>query len=158
MKKRGQLLAQPFIFIFAIIFGALILAFGTWAIFNIKERAELAELTLAITDIKKEVNSYYNLETGSSKELNIALPKKVEKICFTVPKEQFTKTSDQELNQLLQNNQKYHAFIFPINIFKLTKFEIPHLKPIKNPLCITTKNSLKAVIETKDYYVEIREK
>ena len=132
-SKKAQLLGQPFIYIFAIIVAALVLVFGTKAILDLKEKQELAELTTFVTKLKEDVAAYYRFDIGSSKELNLNLPRKVKKVCFTENKLE----------------------IFP-KVFFLNEFKIPYLKPVETPLCIDTNGKLKAIIETKPRYVEIR--
>jgi len=132
-SKRGQLLGQPFVYIFAIIVAALILVFGTKSILDLRERQELVELATFVTDLKEEVAAYYRFDIGSSKELDLNLPRKVKQVCF------------------YENKLKVSPEIFALNEFK-----IKYLKPVETQLCINTNGKLKAIIETKAKYVEIR--
>ena len=156
--KKAQLLSQPIIFIFAIIVAALILTWGSYQIVKIIRTGSTIELGTALTDLKDTVNTYYNLDEGSSKELNIRLPKQVKYICFVNSNEplitQGLEEIDPDLPQILQAKGK-NIFIIPATL-KPSTYNIDKLTPIENPLCIKTLNSLKAIIENKGTYVEIR--
>ena len=157
--KKAQLFSQPIIIIFALVIAALILTWGSYNIYKLTKTARTIELGTALTDLKDLVNTYYNLDTGSSTEINIKLPKQVKYICFTNPNEPLVITNNIEkispdLAQLLQIKSK-NIFIIPTTI-KPSTYYIKNLKPIENPLCIKTLNSLKAIIENKGSYVEIR--
>lgn len=156
--KKAQLLSQPIIFIFAIIIAALILTWGSYNIYKFTKTARTIELGTTLTDLKDITNTYYNLDEGSSTEINLKLPKQVKYICFTDPNKPLVtyglEQIDPDLPQLLQAKGK-NIFIIPTTI-KPSTYYIDKLIPIENPLCIKTLNSLKATIENKGTYVEIR--
>lgn len=156
--KKAQLFSQPIIFIFAIIIAALILVWGSYNIYKFTKTANTIEIGTALTDMKDVVSTYYYLDEGSSTIINIKLPKQVKYICFTDPDEPLLSTNleqiEPNLSQLLQAKGK-NIFVIP-STNKPPTYYIDNLKPIENPLCIQTLNSLKATIENKGTYIEIR--
>lgn len=156
--KKAQLFSQPIIFIFAIVVAALILTWGSYNIYKFTKTTRTIELGTALTDLKDLTNTYYNLDEGSSREINIKLPKQVKYICFTDPNEELNtyglEQLDPNLPQLLQAKGK-NIFIIPTTI-KPSTYYINNLIPIENPLCVKTINSLKATIENRGTHVEIR--
>lgn len=157
--KKAQLFSQPIFMIFAVIIAALILTWGSYNIYKLTKTARTIELGTALTDLKNLVDTYYNLDQGSSTEINIKLPKQVNYICFTnkneplIIKEDIKKISP-DLSQLFQAKSK-NIFLIPTTI-KPSTYYIKNLIPIENPLCIKTLNSLRAIIENKGTYIEIR--
>lgn len=157
MKRKGQLLSTPFIFVFALVVGGLILIFGSNYIFRLNELGESVELTSFVSTLRKDVESYYYLDEGSSKLITVKLPSKIDFICI---KGEGSLNNNEILNKypgfdfILENNDK-NVFFAPINAYRVTIYNIEHLKPAgKNPLCF--KNNEKAKLETKSNYVEIR--
>ena len=167
MEKRGQLLSQPFIYIFAIVLAALILLFGVMLINKINNQSEEVQLIAFISDLKTQVNNFYHFDPGSSKELNILLPKKIKQLCFYSNKYSITTELNhpdlKDLNLILQYPQSDNLYVIPLTEYSETRFTIPNLQPpaSENPLCFIPKSGrLNAIIETKAYqnnlYVEIK--
>lgn len=156
--KKAQLFSQPIMFIFAIVIAALILTWGSYNIYKFTKVTKTIELGTALTDLKDLTNTYYNLDEGSSTEINLKLPKQVKYICFTDQNEEIDtyglEQLDPSLPQLLQAKGS-NIFIIPTTI-KPATFNINNLIPIENPLCIKTIGSLKAIIENRGTHVEIR--
>lgn len=165
--KKG-VAEQVFIYIFALIVMALVLVFGFRSILDIKEKAELTEISKFISNLKDLINTYYNFDVGSSKEIKLNAPSKVNEICFVNPKQEIKgKISDAFFYETLKENTKYNVYILPLDAYPepAPDFIIEHLEVNEknNPLCIKTKDGiLKAIIETKAkekyVYVEMREK
>ena len=136
----------PFVYILGVVVTVLILAFGLKAITDIKKTSETVEIATFITDLNRVVETYYNLNVGSSKQLSLQVPKPINMICFTAPKKEQTADVPQEIAFLLQGRD--NVYIFNSNIGPRL---IPHLEPSldENPLCFQTQGRLKADIETK---------
>jgi len=82
MKKRGQVMGMPFIFIFSLILVAVALFVGFWAIQNFLERAEQASIYDFTTQLQNEIISVWQKEEASlTKEFIFS--KKFDQICFT---------------------------------------------------------------------------
>jgi len=168
--KKGQITAQPFIIIFALIVAALILAWGIKVVFDIKERGEYAELLTTITDIREEVKTYYNFEMGSRKKITITVPEKISCFCFlnveiqpilTHISEECQKNRELLVRIMHTSGLMYNLFITPSSAFPLTKFSLIEpttlLKPMQNPLCIEKVNEkIIFLIENKGSHVEVQ--
>ena len=154
--KKAQIASQPFIYIMGIIVMVLILTFGIRAISSLKREAELVQMSTFITDLNKYVETYYNLNVGSSREITLTVPNQVDMVCFTIPKKPFTASVDPNLEFILQGSD--NLYLFGSQIGPRT---ISHLEPKseENPLCFQTKGNLHAFIETKsrdrEVFVEI---
>lgn len=154
--KKAQLAEQPFIYILGIVAAVLIILFGARSITNIKHEAELVQLTTFVNDFSRIIETYYNLNIGSSNELSLSVPTQIKMICFTNPGKPSTADVTPELEFLLSS--KDNVYFFDGTLGPKT---IPHLEanPEENPLCIPVQGKLKANIETKakdrQVYVEI---
>ncbi|MEK6922745.1 MAG: hypothetical protein AABX08_03025 [Nanoarchaeota archaeon] len=73
---------QVFIFIFALIVVALILAWGTKTILDLKDRASQVQLADSVEDLREKAITYYHLEAGSRSNLKIRFPNEVKCICI----------------------------------------------------------------------------
>ena len=141
--KKGELLSQPFTYIFALILIGLLFFFGYKAINSFQEKAQLVELANFVNDLKSNVKTYYNFDTGSSKQLSLSLPKKVKKICFTNLGE-IPSTTDPDLKLLLNKNN--NMYIFPIEAFSMNTFKIDYLRINQPPLCFNVDGKFNAKI------------
>ena len=154
--KKANIAEQPFVYILGIITAVLIITFGARSITNLKEEAELVQVATFINDFSRVIETYYNLNIGSSRELSLSVPSQIKMICFTNPNQPLTAEVNQEIAFLL--NGKENVYFFNGRIGPKT---IPHLEANseENPLCIQTQGKLKANIETKvkerSVYVEI---
>ncbi|MDP4012902.1 MAG: hypothetical protein Q8R00_04840 [Candidatus Nanoarchaeia archaeon] len=154
--KKAQLAAQPFMYIMGIIVVVLILTFGIKAIASIRQQAELVQVSTFVTDLNKYVETYYNLNVGSSREIILTVPNYIDMICFTAPKKPFTSSVDPNLEFILQGSDNLYLFGS-----QLGPRTISHLEATleENPLCFQTRGKLQAFIETKardrEVFVEI---
>ncbi len=153
---KAQLAEQPFIYIMGIVVTVLILAFGFRSITQIKEEASLVQVSTFITDLSRIVETYYNLNVGSSKEISLTVPDSIKMICFTNPNQPLTAVIEPELEFILTGSENVYLFNG-----KLGPRTIHHLEvnPLENPLCFQTKGKLIASLETKSrerqVYVEL---
>ena len=138
MKKRGQLMEQPFIMLFAIIVGFLILTWGTWQVYKLMNLSEEIEIKKNMNEFQKVVDQYYYFDEGSSVSYKIKVPSKFNKICFYDRDRSWT-PSDIDLNEGFIKERGDNVFIFPLD--KDSTFDIGNLK-VKigedNPLCFKT--------------------
>lgn len=138
--KKGQLLGQPFIFIFFVILAALILFFGVRIIKGTVDSGETAEIETFITEFKGKVNTVYTLDYGSSIKLDkLRTPGNFKKICF-IHRDSAVDYSelDESLEDLVDASYQHSDD----NMFFVTKDkslieprEIDYLKPKDNPIC-----------------------
>lgn len=153
--RKAQILSTPIIFIFILVVSALILIFGIKAVLNLQERAETIQLITSIDNLKDTVETYYSFVEGSNKQIDISFPADIKYICIvdkssTIPEN--IKKYDPYIEEYIQASPEYNLFILPQS--KVSRFKIPNLKPTQDPSCFL--NPLKAIIENKGTYVEIR--
>ena len=78
------MMAQPFIYIFALILGGLILVWGIKAIVDLVNTAGTAELGKMVKNIESDVGEIYNLDEGTTKEMQpLTLPKGLTYFCVS---------------------------------------------------------------------------
>ena len=93
--KKGQLLSQPFFYIFAIVVMGLILIFGFTYVNKLLKTGCEVEILSFVSDVQAKVNEIYSLSYGSSFECSVVgtsgqsdsrcelvLPSNVAGICF----------------------------------------------------------------------------
>ena len=161
--KKGSILAQPFVFIMALILMALIIIFGAKSVFQIKKTADIAELNKFIINLDNQVELMYNYNVGSSKDISLNLPTSIEKICFSNPGEPITSNVDDNFfRTILENDKSNNVFIHPLRKFRDFDYKIDNLivKSNENPLCFNTNGKLNGVMETvlvdNQVFVEIK--
>ena len=67
--KKAQLFQQPIFYIFILIVAALFLIWGVKSIYQLKDKADLIEFATFTQDLKGEINTYYNFDYGSNKQI-----------------------------------------------------------------------------------------
>ncbi|MEK6903818.1 MAG: hypothetical protein AABW64_04190 [Nanoarchaeota archaeon] len=142
-----------FIFLFALILMALILAFGIKSFMGVKEAADLVELLTFEKNVNTAVQQYYSFDAGSSAEKTFAVPSKITSVCFFDPIQPLTTRGlDSQLDFFLRENKKDTFYTLPLDAFPnpAPDFLIQHITvdPSANPLCIPTKGKLSVVLET----------
>ena len=162
--KRGELLSQPFIYIFTLIVSAFVIYFGFTTVASFQRESNLVELSKFVSDLNNVVDTYYNLDIGSSKKISLMVPSQIEQACFVKIGSQINANVDEYFRAILKDNSQYNLFTLPLDALPAPApdFAIEHLQieGNENPLCIKTKGRLNAIIETKvannNVYVEIR--
>lgn len=167
-------MAQPFIYIFAIILGGLILIWGFKMIYGFISVANKAEIGQMKDMIDKEVKTYMNYGEGASKPIKLSLPKNIQYICIskigdtTVNCKKKLKTTtgapvacgdiskiDSSLSNVVKAG-KMNLLFTPFAKAGLSngKFKIENLQPEEgaNPLCFA--NGATLTLTTKAGYVE----
>lgn len=163
--KKGQIFAQPFIIIFALIVAVLVLAFGFKAVLDLQEKARFAELLDAQTEIQEVARTMYTLGVGSQRTLNLRVPKDLECFCFQDSSNTNLDQSNLEpctenpanLKNTMQALTDKQLFITPSNKYPINKFTIINqLKPVSNPLCIQVISSrISITLTSEGSYVEV---
>lgn len=155
MKKRGEMMGQPLVMIFALVVGALILIWGIYQVYQLTTLAKEVEVRDYIEKLRKDTQRYYYYETGSTNKFSIRLPQEYTYICFVDQKAPF-------LGGIKRPNGFNEGFVKARseNIFVYSKediqaYSITSLKPQanKNPLCVENKKEI--IITSKGSYVEI---
>lgn len=159
MNKKGQLLERPFIFIFIAVVSAFIFIFGFYLIKNLIKANNCAQLGLAVSDLNKAVERYYNFDTGSSTEISLKLPSKISNVCFINSREDLDRADidkiDKNLYDIFQNLH-YNVIFLPLNYCTKSFFKLDKVVFNKNPLCVLNNGNIKLNLENKGTYVEIR--
>ena len=177
MRKRGQLLGMPLVYIAMGLVMALVLYFGFNSLAKINKAKEITEVSKFVLDIENQVEVVYNYDVGSAKKFkSYALPQRVTHACF-YDKAKGLPVMQNEINELnLVNSEIYfymdvssneNLFLAPVGIYNVPypDYYIEHLKlksGSRNPLCIkNTKNGIEIVLETyfedKEIFVGVRE-
>ena len=155
MRKRGQLFDQPFILIFGIVVGALILVWGGKMIYDLKTTGDKVEVELFINNLRKEIDKQYYYDVGSQKEIVLKLPAEVEQICFYDKDEGTNQLIGDELKLVINLRSSENTFLITPIPYDQIRFKIDKLRiKEKNPLCLRNKD--KYVIITGKDYVEIK--
>ncbi|MEW6063467.1 MAG: hypothetical protein AB1571_03825 [Nanoarchaeota archaeon] len=157
--KRGQLLEQPFIYIFALIVIAFIFIFGFMAVSKVMKLGSSVEAVEFTTKLKENVEHFYNLDTGSMGEVTLNAPANVKYLCF-INLGVLNEFPEQDtiLRNLAKNTDK-NIFLIPKEGNKIEQYRIEHVKAAENPLCIFSKsNKVVFKLENKGDYVEVRNK
>ncbi len=163
MKKRGQLLAQPFVMIFGIIVGALILTWGIYEVYKLINVSCDVELVDYVTTLKKDVQRYYYYESGSSNRFKVDLPCEASHICFVsqdIPFYCRVQGAGIPCVKPQGYNQGFIVARKNDNVFIYSKkgvdaYYVPYLRPTstENPLCISDQKQI--VLTSKGTYVEV---
>ena len=162
--KKGQLAGQPFVYIFAIVVIGLIVVYGAYVIIELISVRDTVETNLFLNNLKKEVDSCYNLDFGSTCGLNdLVVPSEFKEICFVntgefidfdVIEDEFTK----ELVEISVENENYNVFLVPVLGKELDKrrYFVNKLRSNENPLCVNVIGSrIKLKLENRGNYIEI---
>ncbi len=154
--KKGQLLSQPFIYIFALILGALILIYGGKWVYDILVLSDKVEVAKFTDNLESIVSEYSNYDTGASNLIPVKLPKSVKYACVFDPGKDIKckikdkmnkireiscdaidKTLEFELKTQKKNSNPYTLFFYPkTKIKQVWRHKLPDIKPVNgNPLC-----------------------
>ncbi|MBU2637493.1 MAG: hypothetical protein KJ955_00820 [Nanoarchaeota archaeon] len=168
--KKAQLMAQPFVYIFALILGALILVWGIKMIVDFVGTANKAELGKTMKSIDSDVSEFYHYDEGAEKPRTLSLPKGINYLCVADPgarlncrkktKQGISNCDIEQIDGTLEvlvtrTGSKDNVFTAPMENAGLNngRFSIENLKPSQgNPLCFA--NGVQFVITTKAAYVE----
>ncbi|MEM4244796.1 MAG: hypothetical protein QXR60_01145 [Candidatus Nanoarchaeia archaeon] len=160
MRKRGQLLGQPLIMIFALIVGALILAWGAYEIYKLLSFSCEVESRDFISTLKNNAQRYYYYEQGSSNRFQIRLPCDDNAyICFANHSSTLNPNptvKPPNYNSGFVNGRKGdNVFIFSKK--EVFAFNVPYLSPREgtatNPTCV--KNYQYVTFTSQGTFVEV---
>ncbi|MBS3095143.1 hypothetical protein J4231_00515 [Candidatus Woesearchaeota archaeon] len=146
-KKKGQIFAEPFFWILALITAALVLTFGYMAVKRLNDTFDKTSIAKWSTNFKKVVDEVYYMDTGSSKSIAIMLPKKVKGICFydgaNIANSNVLSPTDYRTIQL---NPNKNMAILPAALYdsNLMLHSIGKLKAA-SPLCVNNGANLRLV-------------
>ena len=123
---------------------------------------EIVEYQVLKENVSKIVDELYSQGTGSISKKRILVPSGVRAICFSDTKgaPDFDSIEFEDVKSLMQvlysQNNVFYSYLGDapegIDIY----YNVPHLKPAKNPLCFDTSGELNAFWENKGLYVEVK--
>ncbi len=148
--KRGQILGVPLVLLFALIVGALILAYGAKVAIDLVNEADYIDFLDSMSDLENNIQTFSHYDEGSSKVYDIDLPTDVEAVCFYNDGKDFDCTLDGEicdeilegtLDLLVESN--FNVYVYPNNAFDQTRLNIEDFETeAGNPECISNGHSL----------------
>ncbi len=162
MRKRGQLLGMPFVYIIMVLTMALVLYFGFNSLSKVNNVKEITQVSKFVLDFENQVEVVYNYDVGSAKRFNsIALPTKVTHVCFYDKAQGVSQNEidaltliDSELYYYMDISSKENVFFAPVGAYgaPYPDYFIENLKlkaGSTNPLCFkNTKKGVAIVLET----------
>ncbi|MFH1637058.1 MAG: hypothetical protein ABIB71_01385 [Candidatus Woesearchaeota archaeon] len=161
--KKGQLMSQPFVYIFALIVGALILVYGISMVWDVINTAGTVEIGSFYARLDKKAAQYYSLTSGSSTPFQVSLPDAVTHVCIKNAEEEPSscvekgsgKKScsyfDEDLEFLLDEDA--NVFIVPLASVDINTYTIDNLRTKSGEmLCVPNGMSIK--LTSQGAYVE----
>ncbi len=171
MNKKAQLLGQPLVYVFALIFGALVLAWGINSVIKMCNIAATVEIGKFMTQLESKTGQYLNFDEGSTTTMKATLPSKVGYLCFfdsqstvnkcVMNKERKpcrTQDLDEGFAALTRTKTKYNTFFLPINAYSLPQKQIKNLQAdtsIGNPICYANKPGNEFTLTSMGTYVSV---
>ena len=160
MKKRGQIVGMPLVYISIAVMMALVLYFGFTSMAKIFDAKESTEISKFVLDLEDDVEIIYNHDIGSTKKFSSsALPKQVTYVCFFDPSRSIDLDSDSltamdgQLFYYLDTSLKDNLFLVPVDVMG-APYPDYYIKNLKlkdgglNPLCIPNGGNAEFVLET----------
>lgn len=169
MKRKGQMLSQPFVYIFALVVGALILVWGGKTVLDLVNTGSQVDVGNFVKSLESDVAAYKNFGEGSKTSRKISFPNNINYICFLDLEkkandckrkeagDKVVKCTAEELDddfafQIEESNR--NVYVLPMSELKINSFNIEDLKPTSgNPFCV--RNGVDINIISKVSYVEI---
>lgn len=167
-------MSEPFVWIFALIVGALILIWGVKTVMDLKETADTVDLGQFKTSIETTAKAMKNYGEGSGDEVAVQLGGKVKYVCFSNVEDSAIackiKSKDGKLADCpggmaamdsafelrVKSSKKDNMWIVPFGSSKKDSFQILYAKPVAgaNPICYANGRSI--TLESKATYVELK--
>lgn len=167
--KKGQMLSQPFVYIFALVVGALILVWGGKTVLDLVNTGSQINVAKLVKDLEQDAAAYKNFDEGSRTSRKLQFPDDITYICFLdmerkandcLRKEKGNKIIkctatelDEDFAFQIEEPNK-NIYVLPTTAVKVGAFKVDDLKPeLGNPLCV--RNGLDITISSKVDHVEI---
>lgn len=157
--KKGQLMSQPLVYIFALVVGALVLAYGISVLYDLVSVTNEVQTVDAINDFDDIVQTYYVFDEGSNKVWTLRYPNEVDALCFYDD----TKNLDCKIDgmvcdpdDLSEGLSLYLAdknvYILPLDLgYNTVSYNIDHVEPEGgNPVCVSNGKDIR-ITSYKDY-------
>jgi len=100
--KKGQVLGQPFVFMFYLIVVVLILYFGIRVVANIRDTEREVDYATFINELNSKINTIRNDAHGSRISLeDVRVPNEVTEICFVMDSD--VEPDDDQLEMIIDS-------------------------------------------------------
>jgi len=171
--KKGQMMSQPFIYIFALILGALILVWGVKVIYDLVSVGVDVEVGKFYKDVESRAGEFSNYEEGALTNIPVTISSgKITHVCVFDPGKEIDckiklksgelsgcgRLLDQDFMFVLESEAENlerakNLYFMPLDAAELTQFRVKELKPAgANPLCYI--NGAKMILTSKITHVE----
>lgn len=160
MKKRGQIVGMPIVYISVAVMMGLVLYFGFNSMGQLFDAKETTEISKFVLDLQDDVGIVYNYDVGSSKKFTSnALPRSVTYACFFDPSQNINvdrgtlNLMDEQLFYYLDTSIKDNLFLVPVDIANAPypDYFVEHFNlkdSLSNPLCIPNSGKTELLLET----------
>ena len=151
--KRGNLLAQPFVYILVLVTMALVLFFGVKSVRDIMMVSEDVQLGDLIIQLRNYVFLMSKFDVGSYKTFRYTVPTKVMRICFLNTETELSADGiDEFVAAVMEQSVNDNVFIEPFDAFTQESYTLASLwvDPRENPLCffVQGKGAISLGLET----------
>lgn len=162
MKKKGQMLSQPFVYIFALVVGALILVWGGKTVLDLVNTGSQVNVGSYIESLESDVAAYKNFGEGSKTSKKVDFPQDITYICFLDLEKNPTDCQRKEAgNKIVKCKPaeldedfafqievpNKNIYVLPLSAVKINSFLVEDLKPkLGNPFCV--RNGQDIIIES----------
>jgi hypothetical protein len=152
-SKKAQVMGLPFIYIFALIVGAMILVWGIKTVIDLKSTAGEVEAGKFLKKLEAEAKIFYNYEQGSMSEpFKVNLGSNVKYLCFADGSQTSFKCmldgkacpTTSEFKNLVAKIKGYktqkNVYFLPSSAMTVPQYNIKGLKPsstVGNPACFS---------------------
>jgi hypothetical protein len=140
--KKGQLMGQPFVYIFLVLVAAFVLFFGIKSIINLVGFGKEVEYRNFVNELKEKESKVYHDSFESVLSLNdLVVPDFISEICFVNRGEEINleAVKDSELREVIRISSSSAR---GDNVFfasdKLRAIELKNVRAESNPLCDRT--------------------
>lgn len=136
--KRGNLLAQPFVYILVLVTMALVIFFGVKSVRDVVTVSEDVQLGDFVIQLRNDVSLMSKFDVGSYKIFRYTVPTKVTRICFLNTETEFNAEGmDEFVAAVMEQSVNDNVFIEPFDAFTQASYTLASLwvDPRENPLC-----------------------
>ncbi len=153
-NRKGQLFAEPFMWILALLVTTLVLAFGYFAISKLQETFAQTSVIDFKNKFERNVNEVYYLDAGSSKTIKVDLPDRIKKICFYTGQGPIDKNIVSSIEAgVIDLSKNKNMFLLPYDAYKFEwAYSVKDLKASRF-ICFNNKKELKLIAQGN--YVEV---
>ena len=145
--KKGQVLGQPFVFIFYLVVIVLILYFGIRVVANIRDTEREVDYATFINELNSKINTIRNDAHGSIISLeDVRVPNEITEICFVVDSE--VSPTDDQLEMIIGSYFEYEH-LQKDNVFFAGKYISEYFEFLKidTSFCDLTSDGLDVAFE-----------